>query len=123
MFEIQSENLLLPFAAKRSLANKCLRGGMIHAGASDWMEWQAGYISGSLLMPKGTLRREVETFLQRSSVPPGQISVESESGLGLVARVAEAFEVSRDAARVRLLQGKILVETGESVGPSLFSQG
>jgi hypothetical protein len=123
MFEIQAATPSLPFAAKRKLANKCLRGGMIHAGTTDWLEWQAGYTSGSLLMPKSALHREVSAFLQQASVPSGRIGVESQSAQELVVRVAQAFEVSQDAARVRLLQGKILVRAGEAMTRSLFSYG
>ena len=68
----------------------------------DWMEWQASYAAGTLLMPVGRLRA-----LVNACWPPGLASpvVIGESlGNDLQQRASEAFLVSSDAARVRLTQ-------------------
>lgn len=68
----------------------------VHGNPRDWMEWQAGYASGAFLMPKGAIRQIV-------SAKPGD-------ELDLVARVVAAFQVSAEAARVRLSQLKLLAQ-------------
>lgn len=57
----------------------------------DWMEWQAGYASGALLMPRRALRALVED-------EPG------EGRIPLIDRVMGHFLVSKAAAQVRLRQ-------------------
>src|SRR5579859_3902521 len=41
----------LPMDVPSKVSPKCKRDAIINAVAKDWMEWQAGYISGALLMP------------------------------------------------------------------------
>ena len=65
----------------------CQREGMIGAPTLDWMEWQAGYVSGALLMPATYLWK----VIRRSR--PGYMRVR---------RVMDTFGVSAEAARVRL---------------------
>ena len=37
--------------------HKCARGQLLpRSGQRDWMEWQAGYISGALLMPRSRIK-------------------------------------------------------------------
>lgn len=45
-------------------ANKAIskRDNILGAPQSDWMEWQAGYISGALLMPATPVRRLVSDY-------------------------------------------------------------
>ena len=45
-------------------ANKAIskRDNILDAQQSDWMEWQAGYISGALLMPATPVRRLVSDY-------------------------------------------------------------
>lgn len=68
----------------------------------DWMEWQASYAAGALLMPISRLRQTAEACLGvdvRSTV-----SSSSQRAMDLKQRVSEAFIVSLDAAAVRLSQ-------------------
>ena len=60
--------------------------------ATDWMEWQAWYAWGAILMPKSALRETAEGVLRGGAAGDD----------GPVACTAERFEVSLDAARVRL---------------------
>lgn len=51
-------------------ANKqiCKRDDIINAAQTDWMEWQAGYVCGALLMPAGFVRRHVAPYLQANNL-------------------------------------------------------
>ena len=74
----------------------------------DWMEWQAGYISGALLMPFSVLKEHVSEFRKErgitASLMPGTPHTDE-----LIDVVSSNFRVSRDAARVRLSQLSCIV--------------
>lgn len=65
---------------------------------SDWMEWQAGYASGSFLMPRSAVLRLI------GPVPQTPMQLDSPPAAGHVESVRQAFAVSGDAARVRIAQ-------------------
>lgn len=55
------------FAGEETQADNkaiCKRDTMISAAQSDWMEWQAGYVSGAILMPASRMRRLVADYCQ-----------------------------------------------------------
>lgn len=118
MFELGrgGNTLLAPVSVP--VSNKCKRDNILHAGQSDWMEWQAGYSCGAFLMPLTALREEVRAFIEEKKVSMGKFSLASPLGQSLLAKACSAFQVSQDAARVRLLQRGFLVE-GE-LSPTLF---
>ncbi len=68
----------------------------------DWMEWQAGYVAGALLMPASRIRLVSDACLG----PQASLPVQSDclKATDLVQRVSEAFAVSQEAAGVRLSQ-------------------
>jgi hypothetical protein len=68
----------------------------------DWMEWQASYAAGALLMPISRLKLVAEACLGKTNVAP--VPAESPRATDLKQRVSEAFFVSAEAARVRLIQ-------------------
>ena len=84
-------------------SHQCRRETILDAREVDWMEWQAGYACGAILMPRTPLRAFVRRFGQQrnSLVACTAGSPEAEQ---LVAAVAAHFSVSRDAARIRLLK-------------------
>jgi hypothetical protein len=96
---------------------KCKRDTILDASQVDWMEWQAGYVCGALLMPKTEVTKIVSTYFRTRGIL-GTISVNSAVADDLQTLVAEAFEVSREAARVRLLKLNLLVPL--ACGRSLF---
>ena len=100
----------------RETRNTCHRDAIDGRG-NDWMEWQAGYACGALLMPRTVLARVVSAFRAAEDLNYRDIAVGSEAGRAMVARIAVAFQVSREAARVRLEQRRILVKTA---APGLF---
>lgn len=96
----------------------CTRDSIIGAKKTDWMEWQAGYVSGAALMPKSYIRNIVGEIHHRFNIF-GPVLPSSDNGSRLIKAVMGGFSVSRDAATVRL---KILGFLGvEPAIRSLFS--
>lgn len=113
----------LPLFAEQTTTDthSCQRNAILSASSVDWLEWQAGYASGALLMPFSTLTDLVDTFAKDTgTVRPFPDT--SAVGRTLIEHVRQYFRVSYDAARVRLLQLKHLTDDDvlPRVGPSLF---
>jgi hypothetical protein len=100
--------------------NKCHRDTMLTATERDWMEWQAGYVCGAILMPVTPLVETVQTFRTEQNLPYSNLVLDSEIGRRLIERVAARFQTSKDAARVRLLKKGMLVDMGTQKTPGLF---
>ena len=113
--DTQSPQMFPEFLSKSS--PKCKRDAILNAPYTDWMEWQAGYICGALLMPITYIRRTVTVFFEENNLL-GPLKETSAEASDLKAVIAETFQVSIDAARVRLLKLKHL--SGSEVSPSLF---
>ena len=95
----------------------CKRENMLNAPQTDWMEWQAGYACGALLMPRSHLARTVAEHLEQHGLF-GPVGVDGAHAQALTNMVMDAYQVSKDAARVRLAK---LGYLGTDHGPSLFS--
>jgi Zn-dependent peptidase ImmA (M78 family) len=100
--------------------NKCHRDNMIGASERDWMEWQAGYACGAVLMPATALVESVKRFREEKKLPYANLVVGSEYGQQLITLVASTFQTSRDAARVRLLKRGILAHADGGRTAELF---
>ena len=91
------------FAALDTSAAKCKRDDIVGARQSDWIEWQAGYVCGALLMPKTHVFAAANRFCDRYHAH-GRIV----TGTGWVDQLAECvssdFQVSQNAARIRIVQ-------------------
>lgn len=96
----------------------CKRDDIYNAARTDWMEWQAGYVCGAVLMPVGFVRRLIKPYLDANDLY-GIVGTNDSYGQELIRLVQEGFAVSSDAARVRLTKLDILGPVG--AGPSLFS--
>ena len=84
--------------------HKCARGSVLpQRGDCDWMEWQAGYVSGVLLMPKSRVELHVTAFRAERAIE-GPLDPKSVEGRVLIKRTGELFNVSEEAAEVRLGQ-------------------
>lgn len=79
----------------------CKRDTIIGARKTDWREWQAGYASGAMLMPKSDMLRVAGEVQKRQNIY-GPITADTPNGQLLIEAVVENFAVSKDAARVRL---------------------
>jgi hypothetical protein len=89
-------------------ANRCKRDSMVSLDDRDWMEWQAGFVCGAMLVPITPLLELVRTSRQKLCMEHAAIPSQSPEGLQIIAEVAQFFQTSKDAARVRLLQKRIL---------------
>ncbi len=106
------------FAEATSMSvQKCQRAKIVQAAASDWMEWQAGYICGAILMPIRPLRKLVQMYLERYNLY-APLSMSKQAARELITQVSSQFAVSQDAARVRLIKMGYITE--QEVGLSLF---
>jgi Zn-dependent peptidase ImmA (M78 family) len=75
----------------------------------DWMEWQAGYAAGALLMPESFVRRAVVAFFSdRAKTLP--LRKDAITASTLSQRIALTFEVSPEAANVRLAKLGYLID-------------
>lgn len=89
---------------------KCRRDTIYAApNQYDWMEWQAWYACGAILMPYTEVRRLARQLLQEARVE-GSVDASSGTAAVLIDAVRERFQVSGDAARVRLIKLGLLVE-------------
>ncbi|MEO5363480.1 MAG: ImmA/IrrE family metallo-endopeptidase [Magnetococcus sp. DMHC-8] len=89
----------------------CKRSTILGEGTCDWMEWQAGYACGAILMPVSQIHSIVGNFREAHDVPSSiSLHVESEQAREIIRVVMERFLVSEEAARVRLLKLKCLLE-------------
>lgn len=103
-----------------SHTNKCHRDNMIGASERDWMEWQAGYVCGAILMPATALLETVKRFREEKKLPYANLAVGSEQGQQLITLVTSTFQASRDAARVRLLKRGVVTDGGGFRTAELF---
>jgi len=97
---------------RRPNANKAVskRDNILNAPQSDWMEWQAGYISGALLMPVTPMRRLVSDYCGPRGLH-GDIHAASDHAAQFAQMVMERFAVSEEAARIRLLKLNLITTT------------
>ena len=100
-----------PEAQRESAAPSwtCHRDTIVTAPENDWMEWQAAYISGALLMPRSyVLGMAGEIAMRDGSKYP--LNIDSDPGRAVIARIMRRCQVSEQAARVRLLRLSMLAE-------------
>lgn len=113
MFDGPRTSWLFP-AESPELSNKCKREDMLQASQTDWMEWQAGFCCGAILMPASPLAEAIRRFMDERDVTIARFSVGSSEAETLIDAVVSQFQVSRDAARVRLAKRGALVESGNA---------
>lgn len=100
------------FAVQKDDDNKaiCKRDTILNAPQSDWMEWQAGYISGAILMPVSAVRQLADEYCTPRGIYSA-VDLQSDHGQVLVHSVKDEFQVSEEAARVRLRALNLLSAT------------
>jgi hypothetical protein len=111
LFALASDMKDLFAPKQKSEVIACKRDTMISAAQTDWLEWQAGYACGAILMPASQARTVANAYTKRSNLY-GPVSPASEHGRALIDAIVDVFQVSRDAARVRLSVLGILGEAG-----------
>ena len=88
----------------------CHRDRIVDAPQSDWMEFQAAYIGGALLMPRDSLRLWAREIVMRESKQP-PVPPDLDLGRAVIERAMRRCQVSEQAARVRLLRLGLLSES------------
>ena len=118
MFQMRGTDSLFTTTALPANA-KCMRTTIIGAVQQDWMEWQAGYVCGAILMPRRPLQEAVRSY--RTAGGFGSVGLEagSPAGAALIQEIVDQFAVSKEAAKVRLVKLNVLAEAGHG-GPGLF---
>lgn len=87
----------------------CKRESILEAGKCDWMEWQAGYGCGAYLMPITYLAALVKKFCATYRVQQLPFATDSSLGIALTGEVTKMFQVSQQAAQVRLRQHNVFI--------------
>lgn len=104
-------------AARAEPRTVCKRGAMVDSSEFDWLEWQAGYVSGAILMPAQQVRRSVGDLLRDHGIHGAAVL-----GTPLAAEAERhtiaSFQVSAEAARVRLRKLGLLADSPGP--PTLF---
>lgn len=119
LWEVEEERLDLFENSPEASSKTCHRNSILNASQADWMEWQAAYVSGAILMPKRAVTSMVADELRKHG-HQGRVQVDSDLGQKLIDETTDRFVVSEAAARVRLLQLGAVTE--EEVGRSLFGE-
>jgi Zn-dependent peptidase ImmA (M78 family) len=87
----------------------CHRDSIVNAPRTDWVEWQAGWVSGAILMPASSVRGWAAEYAARfGKTPP--FALNSPVASALIKRVIEECDVSILAAQVRLSKLRLVVE-------------
>ena len=100
------------FEANGATGATCTRRS-IESPQTNWLEWQASYVSGALLMPLTPLRQLTQSTFKGTS----PVALASPAAEALIEATMRTFKVSRQAAEVRLQQATLI--TACEVG-SLF---
>lgn len=80
-----------------------------YSWSGDWVEWQADFAAGSILMPRTHLFRLLHEFQENHKLACAPLPVNSAHAVELERLVASSFGVSRQAARIRLeLEGIVI---------------
>jgi Zn-dependent peptidase ImmA (M78 family) len=100
-------------AARAEPRTVCKRDSMMGTSEFDWMEWQAGYFSGAILMPARQVRRAVGDLLRDRGIH-GAAVVGTPPAAEAERYIMASFQVSAEAAQVRLRK---LGLVADSAGP------
>ena len=92
-------------------APRCYRATIERPPAADWLEWQAARAGGAILMPRDELQRLTE---RAQAAHAFRITPGTAAGAALIATVEQSFQVSHQAARVRLAATGLLATPGET---------
>ncbi len=117
LWQIEAHNPSMHAQLSAQPCPKCKRDRIFGAPEVDWMEWQAGYVCGAVLMPLSQVRAVVGTFCDARNLYTPLLE-NSASATALISIVVKTFAVSGDAARIRLLKLGFLAVT--DLGPPLF---
>jgi hypothetical protein len=124
MFQVEAVPLSLfdvPPAMAEEFSIKCKRENIVAAPEVDWMEWQAGFACGAILIPITPLSKLVQEFRITQKLGHVSIADRSEVASLLISEVTSTFHTSMEAARVRLLQRQFILHEAASRTGELFA--
>jgi len=103
LYQVTEQPALFSFDVSTLPQPECHRDHMHMLSTVDWMEWQAGYVCGAILIPRSHALELVRRV--RDSNGWGFTPDEgSAPGQALITAVADGFDTSREASKVRLIQ-------------------
>lgn len=117
LWQVEPEPLQLFGEQGNKRSTNCKRDTMLDAPRYDWMEWQAGYVCGAILMPVTEVKHVVAGYVDQYRLC-GRLNVDHEDGIALKNLIASQFDVSEEAAMVRLLKLRYL--TKEETSGNIF---
>lgn len=85
----------------------CKRDSILNASQIDWLEWQAGYVCGALLMPASAVRKLARQCAEAHNLADAT-DFRGAPHLAMVEETKRKFQVSEQAARIRLLKLGVL---------------
>lgn len=109
LYQLDEPTLMLFPDAFNRKPLRCNRDDMLLSPFTDWMEWQAGYTCGAILMPISHVKRLVAEYITENRLF-SPLNARSPYALTLISKVATTFDVSEQAARIRLLKLACLIE-------------
>lgn len=104
-------------AARAEPRTVCKRDSMMGTSEFDWLEWQAGYFSGAILMPAQQVRRAVGDLLRDRGIH-GAAVIGTAPAAEAERHTMASFQVSAEAAQVRLRKLGLLADSPGP--PTLF---
>lgn len=104
-------------AARAEPRTVCKRDSMMGTSEFDWLEWQAGYFSGAILMPAQQVRRAVGDLLRDRGIH-GAAVIGTPPAAEAERHTIASFQVSTEAAQVRLRKLGLLADSPGP--PTLF---
>lgn len=108
LFDLEHGGPSVFSGSPRTVATTCKRDTIMNASRYDWMEWQAGYVCGALLMPVSSVKQDVALFRKDKGLQ-WDIVLETPESTEIINRMADKYDVSCDAGKVRLLKMNCLV--------------
>lgn len=107
LFEVNKDQgslFRIPANAEAKQLMRCLKKNVLFRGssASDWREVQANLGMAALLMPQDLFRRLAARAVEEHRIPPQALSCGSSAATALISKMATHFDVSRQAAGIRL---------------------
>jgi hypothetical protein len=106
--DASSLSLFQDFPSALPQAHRCRRDSILPLDDRDWMEWQAGFVCGAILMPLAPLILHVRNFRHARDLDHAALSDHSLDGVALIREIADRFQTSWESARIRLLHERIL---------------
>ena len=119
LYEIREVAETSANAKRLSYVVRCKRRTMMSATSSNWMEWQANYACRALLMPASYVKRVVADYMEKNGLDR-RVTTHSAHDEEVIDVVVEKFQVSRAAARARLVALNILACPDGITIPYLF---